>query len=129
MDTTPGPAIPAENLTRQFAVLEAELQEALARVLPSGRYVLGPNVAAFEEEYAAYCGTKHAVGISNGTEALHLALLACGIGPGDEVITVPNTYIATVFAISYVGAKPVFVDVDPHTFNIDVAEIETKITP
>lgn len=121
--------IPAENLTRQYLRIKEEVEAAVAEVLPSGRYVLGPNVRAFEEEFAAYCQTKYAVGISTGTEALHLALLACGIGPGDEVITVPNTYIATVFAISYVGATPVFVDVDPVTFNIDVSQIEAHITP
>ncbi len=126
---TPEITIPAENLTRQYPRIKEEVEAAIAEVLPSGRYVLGPNVRAFEEEFAAYCQTKYAVGISTGTEALHLTLLACGIGPGDEVITVPNTYIATVFAISYVGAKPVFVDVDPVTFNIDVAQIEAHITP
>jgi dTDP-4-amino-4,6-dideoxygalactose transaminase len=121
--------IPAENITRQYQRIKDEIAAAIAEVLPTGRYVLGPNVRAFEEEFAAYCQTKYSLGISNGTEALHLALAACGIGPGDEVITVPNTYIATVFAISYVGATPVFVDVDPVTFNMDVAQIEAKITP
>jgi dTDP-4-amino-4,6-dideoxygalactose transaminase len=122
-------AIPAENITRQYQRIAVEVQEAILDVLPTGRYVLGPNVKAFEEEFAGYCQAKYSVGISNGTEALHLALLACGVAPGDEVITVPNTYIATVFAISYCGATPVFVDVDPHTFNIDVAQIEARITP
>lgn len=121
--------IPVEDVTRQYPRIKDEIERALAEVLPTGQYVLGPNVKAFEEEYAAYCQTKYAVGISNGTEALHLALAACGIGPGDEVITVPNTYIATVFAISYVGATPVFVDVDPLTFNMDVSQVERKITP
>lgn len=121
-------AIPAENITRQYDQIAQEIQEAISEVLPTGRYVLGPQVRAFEDEFAAYCQTKFCLGISSGTEALHLALLACGIGPGDEVITVPNTYIATVFAISYVGATPVFVDVDPVTFNIDPAQIESKIT-
>jgi dTDP-4-amino-4,6-dideoxygalactose transaminase len=121
--------IPAENITRQYQRIKDEVAEAIAAVLPTGKYVLGPNVKAFEEEFAAYCQTKYSLGISNGTEALHLALAACGVGPGDEVITVPNTYIATVFAISYVGATPVFVDVDPVTFNMDVARIEAKITP
>ncbi len=121
-------AIPGENITRQYERIKDEVAAAIAEVLPTGTYVLGPNVRAFEEEFAAYCQTRYAVGISSGTEALHLALLACGVGPGDEVITVPNTYIATVFAISYCGAKPVFVDVEPDTFNIDVSSIEAKIT-
>jgi dTDP-4-amino-4,6-dideoxygalactose transaminase len=122
-------AIPAENITRQYQQIKDEINAAVAEVLPSGKYVLGPNVQAFEEEFAAYCQTKYSLGISNGTEALHLALVACGVGPGDEVITVPNTYIATAFAISYTGATPVLVDVDPVTFNIDLAQLEAKITP
>lgn len=122
-------AIPAENITRQYEQIGREIEAAIAAVLPTGKYVLGPQVRAFEEEFAAYCQTQYCLGISSGTEALHLALLACGIGPGDEVITVPNTYIATVFAISYVGAVPIFVDVDPVTFNIDPHQIEAKITP
>lgn len=121
-------AIPAENLTRQHNHIGAEIAQAIHDVLPTGRYVLGPNLLAFEQEFAEYCQTRFCLGISSGTEALHLALAACGVGPGDEVITVPNTYIATVFAISYVGAKPVFVDVDPDTFNIDPQQIERKIT-
>jgi dTDP-4-amino-4,6-dideoxygalactose transaminase len=121
--------VPAENITRQYPRIQAEISEAIAAVLPTGKYVLGPNVQAFEEEFAAYCQTQYCLGISNGTEALHLALVACGIGPGDEVITVPNTYVATAFAISYTGATPVLVDVDPVTFNMDVAQLEAKITP
>jgi len=122
-------AIPAENITRQYERIKDEIAAAIGEVLPTGCYTLGPQVAAFEQEFAAYCQAKHCLGIANGTEALHLALLACGVGPGDEVITVPNTYIATVFAISYCGATPVFVDVDPVTFNMDVAQIEARITP
>ncbi len=129
LTTKPPIRIPVEDVVRQYPRIQAEVEAALAEVLPAGRYVLGPNVSAFEEEYAAYCDSRYAVGISNGTEALHLALAACGVGPGDEVITVPNTYIATVFAISYVGATPVFVDVDPLTFNIDVGLVEARITP
>jgi len=122
-------AIPAENITRQYQQIKDEINAAIAEVLPTGNYVLGPNVQAFEQEFAAYCQTKYSLGISNGTEALHLALVACGVGPGDEVITVPNTYIATAFAISYTGATPVLADVDPVTFNIDLAQLEAKITP
>lgn len=121
--------IPVEDITRQYPRIKDEVEAAIAEVLPTGKYVLGSNLCAFEEEFAAYCQAKYCLGISNGTEALHLALAACGVGPGDEVITVPNTYIATVFAISYVGATPVFVDVDPVTFNIDVSQIESRITP
>lgn len=121
--------IPAETVTRQYAQIQDEVAAAIAEVLPTGKYVLGPNLQAFEQEFAAYCGTSYSTGISNGTEALHLALLACGVGPGDEVITVPNTYIATVFAISYTGATPVFVDIDPNTYNIDITKIEERITP
>jgi len=121
--------IPAEDVTRQYQNIKDEIADAIAEVLPTGRYVLGPKLVAFEQEWAAYCQTKHSLGISNGTEALHLALAACGVGSGDEVITVPNTYAATVFAISYVGATPVFVDVDPVTFNMDVSRVEARITP
>ena len=121
--------IPVEDITRQYPRIKDQVWAAMAEVLPTGRYVLGPTLRAFEEEFAAYCQTRYCLGISNGTEALHLALAACDVGAGDEVITVPNTYIATVFAISYVGATPVFVDVDPVTFNIDVSQIEARITP
>lgn len=121
--------IPAEDLTRQYEEIKGEIEEAIERVLPSGRYTLGRELAAFEEEFAAYCGARYAIGVSNGTDALHLALAACGIGPGDEVITVPNTYIATIFAISYVGALPVLVDVRPDTYNLNPELIEAAITP
>lgn len=121
--------IPAENITRQYQRIKGEVIPAITEVLPTGKYILGPNVQAFEEEFAAYCQTKYSLGISNGTEALHLALIACGVGPGDEVITVPNTYVATAFAISYTGATPALVDVDPVTFNMDVSQLEAKITP
>jgi dTDP-4-amino-4,6-dideoxygalactose transaminase len=120
--------VPAEDVARQHQLIERELHEAIERVLPSGRYVMGPELAAFEQEYAAFCGTRYAIGVSNGTDALHLALLACGIGPGDEVITVPNTYIATAFAITYVGATPVFVDVEADTFNMNPHLLEAAIT-
>lgn len=121
--------IPAEDLTRQYALIADEIRAAIDEVLPRGKYTLGPQVAAFEQEYATYCDCQYALGIANGTEALHLALAALGVGPGDEVITVCNTYAATAFAISYVGATPVFLDVEEDTFNIDTAQIETHITP
>ena len=120
--------IPAEDVKRQYIQIEDEVHQAIDRVLARGRYVLGPELSAFEEEFAAFCGTRFAVGVSNGTDALHLALLACGVGPGDEVITVPNTYIATVFAITYIGAIPVFVDVDPDTYNMNPDLLEAAIT-
>src|SRR5579859_5240321 len=124
----PTPPIPAEDVTRQYLLIEEDVRQAINRVLPTGRYVLGPELAAFEQEYAAFCGTRYAIGVSNGTDALQLALTACEIGPGDEVITVPNTYIATVFAITYVGATPVFVDVEPDTYNMNPDLLEAAIT-
>ncbi|NWG15860.1 MAG: DegT/DnrJ/EryC1/StrS family aminotransferase [Chloroflexi bacterium] len=121
--------VPNEDLTRQYQSIAAEITEAVQAVLPTGRYTLGPFLSRFEQEFAAYCDSTLCLGIANGTEALHLALLACGVGPGDEVISVPNTYAATIFAISYVGATPVFVDVDPETLNLDPARLESAITP
>ena len=120
--------IPAEDLTRQYQHIRWEIGAAIDKVLPSGKYTLGPNLEAFEKEFADYCGAKHCIGISNGTEALHLSLAAMDIGPGDEVITQANTYVATSFAINYVGAVPVFVDIEPQYLNIDVSRIEAKIT-
>lgn len=120
--------IPAEDVSRQFLLIENAIHEAIGRTLPRGRYVLGPELAAFEQDFAAFCGTRFAIGVSNGTDALHLALAACGIGPGDEVITVPNTYIATAFAITYVGATPVFIDVEPETCNMNPNLLEEAIT-
>lgn len=121
--------IPAEDLTRQYAQIAGEIRAALDAALPRGKYTLGPDLTAFEQEFAAYCDCNYALGIANGTEALHLALAALNIGAGDEVITVCNTYVATAFAISYVGARPVFVDVDEATFNMNIAEVERKLTP
>ncbi len=126
--TTSLSPILAEDLTRQFEHIGDEVRAAIERVLPGGSYVLGPELVAFEQEYAAFCGTPYAIGVSNGTDALQLALAACGIGAGDEVITVPNTYIATVFAITYQGALPVFVDVLPDTYNMNPDLLEAAIT-
>ncbi len=117
------------HLERQYLEIADEVRAAIEAVLPTGRYTLGPNVKAFEEEFAAYCDSRFGIGISSGTEALHLALEALGVGPGDEVITVSNTYVATAFAISYTGATPVFVDVDPRTFNMRADLVAEKITP
>jgi dTDP-4-amino-4,6-dideoxygalactose transaminase len=126
--TTSLSPILAEDLTRQFEHIGDEIRAAIERVLPGGRYVLGPELVAFEQEYAAFCGTPYAIGVSSGTDALQLALAACGIGPGDEVITIPNTYIATAFAITYQGALPVFVDVLPDTYNMNPDLLEAAIT-
>jgi dTDP-4-amino-4,6-dideoxygalactose transaminase len=122
------PEVPVENLTRWHASIADELREAFEAVLPVGKYTLGAQLAAFEAEFAAYCDSAHAIGISSGTAALHLGLRALGVGPGDEVITVPNTYVATVFAITYIGAIPVFVDVDPATANMDPTKVASAVT-
>ncbi len=121
--------IPFGDLKRQTAALRAELKAAAARVLESGWYILGKEVAAFEEEFAAYCGVRHAVGVANGTEAIQLALVALGIGSGDEVLTVPNAGVPGVAAIALSGARPVFVDVDERSYNLDPARLEAAITP
>src|SRR5580658_6873784 len=116
------------DLAAQYHELKAEIDLAVARVLESGQFIAGPEVSALEEEFAAYCGARHGVAVNSGTSALHLALLAAGIQPGDEVITVPFTFYATVAAIGYVGATPVYVDIHPGTFNMDPAKIEGAIT-
>lgn len=113
---------------RQYHNLKAELDAAIAGVLESGEYVMGPALGRFEKELAAHLGMKHAVGVNSGTDALWLAFLALGIGPGDEVITTANTFFATAEAIWFTGAKAVFVDIDPDTFNIDPARIEAAVT-
>lgn len=121
--------IPFMDIPAQLAHLRTELEEAIGKVLDSCQFTLGDEVSAFEKEFAAYCGTEFAVGVNTGTSALHLALLAAGAGPGDEVITVPHTFVATVAAICYTGARPVFVDIDPDTMNMDATKIEAAITP
>jgi dTDP-4-amino-4,6-dideoxygalactose transaminase len=121
--------IPFLGLQQQYQQIRGEIQDAITRVLESGEYVLGSEVARFEEEFAAYCGAAHAVAVNSGTSALHLALLASGVGPGDDVITVPYTFLATVAAIGYAEARAKLVDIDPATFNIDAAGIERAITP
>ena len=120
--------IPILDLAAQYRELKSEIDAAIARVFQSSQFVLGQETAAFEEEFAAYCGVKHALGVNSGTSALHLALLAAGIGPGDEVITVPFTFFAPTATIGYVGATPVYVDIDPRTFNMDVQQIEAAVT-
>ncbi|HTB18581.1 MAG TPA: DegT/DnrJ/EryC1/StrS family aminotransferase [Bryobacteraceae bacterium] len=116
------------DLAAEYHELKTEIDAAVARVLESGQYVGGPEIAALEEEFASYSGARHGVAVNSGTSALHLALLAAGVQPGDEVITVPFTFYATVAAIGYVGATPVYVDIHPATFNIDPAKIEAAIT-
>lgn len=116
------------DLKGQYVSIRDEITRGLADVLESAQFILGPVGEALEREVAAYCGVRHAFGVASGTDALHLALRAAGIGPGDEVITTAFTFIATAEAIAYVGARPVFVDIDPATFNIDVSRIEDALT-
>lgn len=120
--------IPLVDLKAQYNSIKQEIDEATERVMEGGQFILGPEVKALEDEIAAFLGTKYALGVASGTDALHLALLACGIKPGDEVITSPFTFVATAEAITQCGAIPVFVDIDPKTCNIDPAQIEPKIT-
>lgn len=120
--------VPFVDLRAQYQSLAAGVQQAISAVLERGDFVLGREVSQFEEEFAAYCEAEYAVGVDSGTSALELALRAFDIGPGDEVITAANTFIATAFAVSYTGATPVFVDVDPQTYTIDVSLLESAIT-
>jgi dTDP-4-amino-4,6-dideoxygalactose transaminase len=121
--------IPLLDLKAQYQSIKAEIDAAVLHVLENAQFILGPEVTAFEKEFAAYCGTSESIALNSGTSALHLALLAAGVGPGDEAITVPFTFVATAAAIGYTGATPVFVDIEPATFNIDVERIEAAITP
>jgi len=120
--------IPYADLRSQYRAIKPEIDAAVLRVLDSTQFILGDEVVAFEREFAAYCGTADAIGVNSGTSALHLALLAAGVGPGDEVITVPFTFVATAAAIVYAGATPVFVDIDPETYTMAPSEIERAIT-
>ncbi|MDG2991608.1 DegT/DnrJ/EryC1/StrS family aminotransferase [Candidatus Synechococcus calcipolaris G9] len=121
--------IPILDLTAQYQTLAPEIHQAIERILESGQFILGPEVKAFEEEVAAYLGVAHAIGVNSGTDALVISLRSLGIGPGDEVITTPFSFFATAESISNVGAKPVFVDVDLDTFNLNPALIKAAITP
>ena len=116
------------NFKLEYSSIKNEVDAAINRTLESGWYILGENVKLFEKEFAEYCGAKFGVGVGNGLEALQLAMLAYGVGNGDEVLTVSNTAVATVLAVSSTGAKPIFVDVDPETYGMDVSQIENKIT-
>ena len=120
--------VPILDLNAQHAPLRKELDLAISEVIDSCAFAGGPFVEKFETEFASYCGCEHAVGVGSGTDAIWLALLACGVGPGDEVITVPSSFMATAEAITYSGARPVFVDVDEHTYTMDPAALEDAVT-
>ena len=119
--------IPFLDLKAQYQNIRNEVRAAVDAVLESGQFVLGKEVESFEAEFAGYCQAQYGVGVNSGTSALHLALLAAGIGPGDEIITVPFTFVATVAAILYCGARPVFIDIDSHSYTMDVRQIENAI--
>ena len=117
------------DLKTQYERIRPQMDERIRRVLEHGKYIMGPEVAELEERLAAYVGVKHCIGVASGTDALLIAMMALGIGPGDEVVTTPFTFIATGEMIALIGAKPVFVDIDPRTYNLDPALIEVAITP
>lgn len=121
--------IPLVDLKAQYRVIAPEIDAAIKRVVEGQRFILGPEVEKFEAAFASFVGSGDAVGVASGTAALHLALAACDIGPGDEVITTAHTFIATAEAISHTGARPVFVDIDPRTYTLDPALVEDAITP
>ena len=120
--------VPSLDLKRQYATVKADVDEAIRRVVDCQGFIMGPEVEGIEKEMAAVCGAKHGVGVSSGSEALHIALMAAGIGRGDEVITTSYTFFATAGAIHEVGARTVFLDVEPRTFNVQYKDIETHIT-
>ncbi len=121
--------IPILDLKQQYKDMQKDIEKVVLDVMQSGNYILGKNVSALEEKIASYCESEHSVGVASGTDALHLALRALDIGPGDEVITVSFTFVATVEVIALTGATPVFIEVDENTFNLDYKELEKKITP
>jgi dTDP-4-amino-4,6-dideoxygalactose transaminase len=121
--------VPLLDLKEQNAALRPEIDAALARVLDSNAFILGDEVAALESDLAAYCDSGHAIGCASGSDAILLALMALDVGPGDEVITTPYSFFATVSSVTRLGATPVFVDIDPRTYNLDVGQVELKITP
>lgn len=129
MSETAPHAIPMVDLKAQYPIVRDAIESGLADALDDARFILGPGVQAFEEQAAEYLGCAHAVGVASGTDALHLALLGAGIGPGDEVITTPFSFIATAEAICYTGARPVFADIDPRTFNLDADAVAAAIGP
>jgi dTDP-4-amino-4,6-dideoxygalactose transaminase len=121
--------IPYLDLKAQIKPLRAQIDAAIARTIDNCSFCLGPDTAQFEKDFAKFCGAEHAIGFNSGTSALHVAMLLLKVGPGDEVITTPFTFVATSWAISYVGAKPVFVDIDDATMNLDPNLVERAITP
>ncbi|MBM3892071.1 MAG: erythromycin biosynthesis sensory transduction protein eryC1, partial [Verrucomicrobia bacterium] len=123
------PKIPLVDLQTQYQTLRDEIHAAIEPVMAAGRFILGEEEKLFEQEFAAFCGARHCVGVANGTDALHMALRALDIGPGDEVITQTNTFIATVVAIWQAGARPVLVDCDPASYQINVEQAAAAITP
>ena len=120
--------IPLVDLLAQYQGIRPEIDGAIKQVVSNADFILGREVAAFEKEFAEYCGVRHCVGVSSGTAALHLALRSCGVGPGDEVITTPLTFVATAEAICHAGARPVFADIDPATYNVNPARVDEAIT-
>lgn len=128
MLTTTPMQVPFIDLKAQFACIKQEIDQAIGQVLSRNDFILGRDLTLFEEEYAAFCQAKYAIGVDSGTSALELALRALGIGPGDEVITAANTFIATALAISYTGATPVLVDCDPQTYTLDVSKLDQAVT-
>src|SRR5256885_1435819 len=120
--------IPQFDLTGQFASISAEVREAVDRVLSSHQFILGREGAALEDEIARFCTVEHSVGVGSGTDALVLALRSCGVGSGDEVILPPFTFVATGSAVSALGARPVFVDIHPNTYNLDPGQLERRLT-
>jgi dTDP-4-amino-4,6-dideoxygalactose transaminase len=122
-------SVPYLDLKAQYRSIKPEIDAAIGRVLESCQFVLGPEVSDFEKAFATYCGASECIALNSGTSALHLALLAAGVGPGDEVVTTPFTFVASVAAILYIGARPVLVDIDPRSFTVDPSKIEPLITP
>src|SRR4029077_2034479 len=121
--------VPYLDLGAQYHSIKSEIDASIAGVLDTSQFVLGAEVARFEQEFASYCRAAECIALNSGTSALHLALVAAGVGPGDDVITVPFTFVASVAAIVYTGARPVLVDIHPVSYTMDPAQIEAAITP